>query len=61
MLQDLDEPDAALIKLRIAASSAPWSSRVWSNVGVGFMQKKKLVAVCSKAVVACTNAPNAHD
>lgn len=45
MIQIHNDHDVALNKYRIAADTAPESSRLWNNVGMCFFGKKKYVAV----------------
>ena len=45
MIQIHNDHDVALNKYRIAADTAPESSRVWNNIGMCFLGKKKYVAV----------------
>ena len=45
MIQIHNDHDVALNKYRIAADTAPESSRLWNNIGMCFFGKKKYVAV----------------
>jgi Bardet-Biedl syndrome 4 protein len=47
MIQLHHDYDVALNKYRIAADSAPESSRLWNNIGMCFFGKKKYVAAIS--------------
>lgn len=46
MIQIHNDHDVALNKYRIAADTAPESPRLWNNIGMCFLGKKKYVAVC---------------
>ena len=50
MIQIHNDHDVALNKYRIAADTAPESSRLWNNIGMCFFGKKKYVAVSSRLV-----------
>ena len=45
MIQIHNDHDVALNKYRIAADTAPESPRLWNNIGMCFLGKKKYVAV----------------
>ncbi|CAF0853209.1 unnamed protein product [Brachionus calyciflorus] len=47
MIQIHNDHDVALNKYRIAADTAPESSRLWNNIGMCFFGKKKFVAAIS--------------
>jgi Bardet-Biedl syndrome 4 protein len=47
MIQIHNDHDVALNKYRIAADTAPESSRLWNNIGMCFFGKKKYVAAIS--------------
>ena len=45
MIQIHNDHDVALNKYRIGADTAPESPRLWNNIGMCFLGKKKYVAV----------------
>jgi Bardet-Biedl syndrome 4 protein len=44
IIQDHNDTDMALLKYRVAAVQTPYNAQLWSNIGMCFFSKKKLVA-----------------